>query len=81
MVAGSDIIFVMEKRHADAVKSISAAAGDRIVLLGGGLPEHLAPGGEIADPYNCGEEAYRHCYNAVAAAVDQLVAELGRGAG
>lgn len=72
LLHSSDIIFVMEKRHRDALLAMEPGAAARIVLLGPGAqtPAHTVV--EIADPYNQSESVYRSCFMQVQRAIATL---------
>ncbi|WP_191629394.1 low molecular weight protein-tyrosine-phosphatase [Pseudomonas fluorescens] len=57
IVAESDLILVMEKRHLDGVFSISPEARGKVFLLGKWQNDR-----EIADPYRQGKPAFVHTY-------------------
>lgn len=71
LVNGSDVIFVMEQRHFDALVADYPDAADRTYLLGiadgSGCSEVMIP-----DPYGQEEHLYRSCYTKVVRCVDRL---------
>jgi len=70
----SDIIFVMEKSHYDRVVAMEPAVAGKTFLLGA----HPRGSGsaEIADPFGQSGQAYRHCYERVAEAIDNIKAQI-----
>jgi predicted ATP-grasp superfamily ATP-dependent carboligase len=81
MLARSDIIFVMEKRHYDQVMAMDSSAGERTFLLGA----HSSVddwGPEIDDPHGCSFDIYRECYarlDAAVAAIKAMIAAQDQG--
>jgi len=73
LLAGSDIIFVMEKRHYDRLVVQSPTLAGRIFLLGAHPSEHRQPA-EIEDPFGLPREAYEYCYSRIAEAIDHVKA-------
>jgi protein-tyrosine-phosphatase len=75
LLASSDLIFVMEKRHADALLVIDPSLRRRIYLLGAhDLLSRVRP--EIADPYGRSRESYETCFEQISRAVDQVKSVL-----
>jgi len=75
MVQGSDIIFVMEKRHRDRLLEMEPGADDRIFLLGA-VPGGADLTGEIGDPFGQTRESYLACFARIARAIDHIKAVL-----
>jgi protein-tyrosine-phosphatase/predicted ATP-grasp superfamily ATP-dependent carboligase len=69
LLADSDVVFAMEKRHADAIIEVDPACADRVYLLGAACTSGPA---EIQDPYGGAKTAYRQCFDRVAEAVDRI---------
>ena len=71
MLARSDIIFVMEKRHYDEIMALDSCAAERTFLLGAhNNAQGWAP--EIDDPYGSSIDVYRDCFGRLAAAADAV---------
>lgn len=72
LIKDSDVIFVMEKRHYDALCAREPSASSKTYLLGPALQNREASEVEIPDPYNQGEDVYRACFNKIHGAVVRL---------
>jgi protein-tyrosine-phosphatase len=75
MVAGSDIIFVMEKSHYDRLSHMCPDAVDRIYLLGAHQNDSGWPA-EIEDPYGGARAGYTACFQRIEAAVHCIKAMI-----
>jgi len=71
MLAGSDLVFVMEQRHYDRIVAMDPRAAERTFLLGAHENTEGWPA-EIPDPYGCPRDQYMACYRRIAGAVDRL---------
>lgn len=78
LVAGSDLVLVMEKSHEEALLSAFPETAGKVLLL-----RHFARHGSrrrgIADPYGLQYEAYRFCFLDIQDAVSGLVEYLSGG--
>lgn len=72
LLADSDIIFVMEKKHYDDLLAVNPAVAEKTFLLGPGGREQGRGVTEILDPYNHSERVYRACFAQVHQAVLRL---------
>ncbi len=73
LLASSDIIFVMEKRHYDRLVEQAPELAGKIFLLGA-HPSERKQSAEIEDPFGLPREAYLHCYARIAEAIDHVKA-------
>lgn len=73
LIRESDIIFVMERKHRDYLRSDYPMAGDKTFLLGPGSCEAGRGITEIPDPYNQSEDVYRACFAQIHQAVARLI--------
>lgn len=72
-LARSEVIYVMTRSQAEALRARAPETGDRVQLLD-------AEGRDIPDPHGLGLGAYRHTRDAIAAAVEARRPEwLSRG--
>lgn len=77
LLAASDIVFVMEKRHCDRLLAMDSTLSDKVFLLGAGARERRnLLDAEIPDPYNQAESAYQICFKRIQEAVTRLINEL-----
>lgn len=78
MLAQADIVFAMDISHLRRLhEEYPDMPLDRVFLLGAGTPASLWET-QIADPYGKSDAAYRHCFNVVSRAVDELKAMLSK---
>lgn len=76
LLASSDIIFVMEKRHYDQLRAMDPRVAGKTFLLGASVAGPSLLNAEIPDPYNKSEAVYQNCFNGVQRAISRLAREL-----
>ncbi|HDQ99112.1 MAG TPA: low molecular weight protein arginine phosphatase [candidate division WOR-3 bacterium] len=77
LVAGADLVLVMEEYHRRRVLELACGEGSRVRLLGEYLPG-AEPGREIADPVGRPLEVYREALAGLARALEQVAGEVRR---
>ncbi|OBT13680.1 protein tyrosine phosphatase [Vibrio sp. UCD-FRSSP16_10] len=70
MIAESDLILVMEKKHIDAITKLAPGARGKTMLYGHWLNK------EIPDPYKQSIEAFEHVYKLVEQSADAWIKRL-----
>jgi len=78
LVAGADLIFVMDYQNEARLLNRFPAASHKVYMLGGRPEDRRAHGVQIPDPYQGSLEDVRRCYRILGTRICDLVAGLTR---